>query len=183
MISSEPIQYNIFLRKGLKYRPSVFGSQIDCAGTSCVSSEWPPTVPRSWPRSIFPRPLGHPSTPPPPRTVWRTFFGKTNRRSRNAPVETANDDRLPAGTAARHGEILLVGAAAGRRVVELSGGPSVLVVELHREIASGRHYVAGSPGQSVRRNRMHDHAPLKQKKIKTHYVITLFIILKSYTTD
>lgn len=80
------------------------------------------------------------------------------------PVETADDHGLSAGTAAGHGELLLVRASAAvRRIVELFAGSSGLVVELHREIASRGDYVPGSPGQRVRRNRMHNNAALNDK--------------------
>lgn len=88
---------------------------------------------------------------------------KVLRRTCAEPVKAADHHGLSAGAAARHGELFLVGttATAGRRViVELSGRTSGLVVELHREVTSGRNDMTGSPTQRVRRHRMHDDATL-----------------------
>lgn len=81
------------------------------------------------------------------------------------PVETAEHNRLPAGAAARHGELLLGGVAA---VVKRLQNVAVSAVGHNLLIAAAHHDAVCAPGQSVRGARVFQQLPLRPKHTQPH---------------
>lgn len=85
----------------------------------------------------------------------------TGRAPVYLPVKTAEHNRLPAGAAARHGELLLRGVAA---VVECLQNVAVSAVGHNLLIAAAHHDAVCTPGQSVGGAWVFQQLPLSPKQ-------------------